>query len=189
MQDYSLERQTPIISDKRKCWKIDHVRSSTKFSLEQLFGSIAGKFDVYAGMISVANSRFNNAMVEFWIDVNTLNTGIKRRDEYLKSSRFFKAASFPHMEFKSTRIRKTGVLDFVVEGDLTIRGITKKIFFEIEYAVPIHRYWGTQKVGFNVKGLINRYEFGMKSSRPIEAGGIYIDKWIKIDWDLVFVQS
>ena len=189
MQEITVIHERAAEAKKRLCWRVDHVHSSNRFSLDQLFGKISGQFNVYAGLITARDEKFANPYVEFWIDVNSIHTESNKKAEFLKSSRFFKSESYPHIEFKSTKIRKLGFLDYIMEGDLTMRGITKKVYLEIECATPLHRFWGTKKIGFKVKGEINRIDFGIKSIRPIEAGGLYIDKWIKLEFDLVFIKS
>ncbi|PWU02721.1 MAG: hypothetical protein C5B52_04695 [Bacteroidetes bacterium] len=189
MQEITLIHETKQAVRKRLCWRVDHVHSSNQFHMEQLFGKVGGQFNLYAGLITARDERFSNAHVEFWIDAKNIYAENKKREEFLKSHKVFKAESYPHIEFRSTRIRKLGMIDYIMEGDLTIRGITKKVYFEIECGAPLHNHWGTKRVGFKVRGEINRMDFGMKSIRPLESGGIYIDKWIKFDFDLVFVKA
>ena len=106
-------------------WNVDASHSNVKFSVSHLVVSeVEGSFRVFDGTIDAPSDDFNNATINFTVDVASINTDNEKRDEHLKSDDFFNAAKYPKMTFKSTSFKKGKGNNYVLEGNLTIRDVT-----------------------------------------------------------------
>lgn len=166
-------------------WKIDNSHSKLGFSVTHLMVSeTEGKFKIYEGTVSSKSELdFTDAKIDFSVDVNSINTEDEKRDGHLKSPDFFDAANHPKMTFKATSMKPTKVkTTYVLEGDLTIKGVTKKVkLTAIGTSKTVKDPWGNIKYAFKVLGKINRKDFGLNWNAAIENGGVVVGEEVKID--------
>lgn len=168
-------------------WKVDNSHSNVKFTVTHLVVSeVDGAFKVYSGAINSPKADFSDATITFSVDVNSVNTDNDARDKHLKSDDFFNAEKFPQMAFKSTSFKKVGDKKYVLEGDLTIRDITKKVKFDVTYGGTVKDPWGNTKAGFKAKGTINRFDYNLKWNTLTEAGGAVVGKDVDVTLNLEF---
>jgi polyisoprenoid-binding protein YceI len=160
-------------------WELDPVHSHIGFIARHLMVSkVRGQFTTFhAEIITAPNPLESSATAT--IDLSSVTTGNETRDNDLRSSNFFDAATHPEMTFRSTGIRRDGD-DFIVDGDLTIRGVTKPVSltFEVNGFGP-DPYGGT-RAGFSARGEINRSDFGVSFNAPVP-GGVMISEKIQIE--------
>lgn len=166
-------------------WKIDNSHSKVGFSVVHLMVSeTEGKFKIYEGNVeSKSEADFSDAKIDFSIDVNSINTDDEKRDGHLKSPDFFDAANHPKMTFKATSMKPTKFkTTYELTGDLTIRGVTKKVTLTAVGATKaVKDPWGNTKYAFKLMGKINRKDFGLNWNAAIEAGGVVVSEEVKID--------
>ena len=162
-------------------WTIDTAHSEIGFKVRHLVIShVSGKFQNFeAGVLSNGDS-FANGSVEFSADVNSITTGNEQRDGHLKSDDFFNAAQFPKLTFRSTVITSTAS-GYRMDGDLTIRDITKPISLNIEFGGIVTDPWGNVKAGFEATGKINRKDFNLKWDAFTEAGGAVVSDEVTLN--------
>jgi len=171
-------------------WKVDVSHSKLGFSVTHMMVSeTEGKFKIYEGKVSSkSDSDFTNATLDFSADVNSINTEDQKRDGHLKSPDFFDAEKFPKITFKSTGMKlntKKGKTTYDVEGDLTMKGVTKKVkLTAIGAAQPVKDPYGNIKTGFKVKGAINRKDFGLGWNAVLEAGGVAVSEEVILDLNI-----
>ncbi len=173
-----------------KQWKVDNVHSSVKFSVSHLvISEVDGNFKVYEGNITAAKPDFTDAVIDFTIDVNSINTDNTMRDDHLKSDDFFNAPKFPKITFKSTSFKKKSGNQYELTGNLTIRDVTKKVVFGVKYGGTGKDAYGNTKAGFKLTGKINRFDFGLKWNALTEAGGATVGKEVTLNSNLEFALS
>ncbi len=171
-------------------YKIDVDHSDIMFKVKHLMISTAtGYFKKFDATVETEGDEFTNAKVYFEADVNSIDTKNADRDTHLKSDDFFNAEKFPKMTFKSTSIEKDGEGEYILKGDLTIRDITKPVTLEVDYNGSAKDPYGNERAGFEVKGKINRKEFGLKWSAVTEAGGLVVDDIVKLQMNLEFIKQ
>jgi len=171
-------------------WTVDNVHSTVKFAVSHLvISEVEGNFKLYSGLVQSTTSDFSNATVEFEVDVNSINTENEMRDKHLKSDDFFNAEKFPKMTFKSTSWKKVGEQNYILEGDLTIRDVTKRVAFNATYGGTIKDPWGNTKAGFKATSTINRFDYGLKWNTLTEAGGATVGKDVSITINLELTQK
>lgn len=171
-------------------WNADPMHSSVKFTVSHLVVSeVEGRFKVYNGTIDAPTEDFNNAVVNFNVDVNSINTDQEDRDKHLKSDDFFNAEKYPKMTFVSTSFKKTKGKDYVLEGNLTIRDVTKKVKFAVTYGGTMKDPYNNIKSGFKATGKISRKEFGLKWNAMTETGGVVVGDDVNMIINLEFAKQ
>jgi len=171
-------------------WKVDASHSKLGFSVTHMMVTeTEGKFKVYEGSVqSKSETDFNDAKIEFTADVNSINTEDEKRDGHLKSADFFDAEKFPKITFKATSMKlnpKKGKTVYDMEGELTMKGVTKKVnLTAIAASKTAKDPWGNTKFGFKVNGKLNRTDFGLTWNKALEAGGVLVAEEVSIDLNI-----
>ena len=151
-------------------YEIDGGHSSILFSIRHLgVGQVYGRFNEFTGNVSLDTAKLESSKVEMEIDVGTIDTGIDKRDNHLKSPDFFDAKQFPKATFKSTGVRKKDETHVTVTGDLSMHGVTKPVTFDLEMFGPKSTDRG-ERVGFHGQTTIKRSDFGIKFMLPDALG-------------------
>jgi len=118
-------------------YKFDQSRSTIGFTVHQFLGITHGKFAKFDGKIEIDREHPEKSSVVARIDIRSIDTGIVKRDNHLRSAEFFNVAKFPEMTFKSGRVRQTGQQSGDIFGDLTMHGVTKPITLHVKLVSPI----------------------------------------------------
>ncbi len=163
-------------------WSIDPTHSEVQFKVKHLvISTVTGAFKKFEGSAETIGDDFHNAKIDFSLDVNSIDTNQEQRDGHLKSPDFFDAAEFPHITFKSTSFIKDGEEDYTLNGDLTIKGVTKPVSLAVEHGGIATDFYGNTKAGFDISGKINRKDFGLTWDGITEAGAIVVSEDIKLN--------
>jgi polyisoprenoid-binding protein YceI len=166
-------------------WKIDTSHSAAQFSVKHMMVStVRGAFGTMTGSVVYDEANPTATKVEAVVDVNTVNTRNERRDKHLRSADFFDVEKFPQMTFRSSSVRPVSPGKMQLIGDLTIRGTTKQVAFDVEGpTAPINTGRGF-KMGAVATTVINRKDFGMTWNRAIEAGGVTVGDEVTLTIDI-----
>ncbi len=170
-------------------WQIDSAHSSIQFTVRHMMISkVRGVFESFSGTIDFDEENPSNSTVDVEIDATSINTREEQRDGHLRSPDFLNVAEYPHLTFKSTRVVPDGADEGKLYGDLTIRGVTKEVALDVEYAGKAKSPWGTMSAGFSGSTTINRTDWGLTWNQALETGGILVGDKIKIDIELELIQ-
>ncbi|SJM67495.1 YceI family protein [Gulosibacter sp. 10] len=173
---------TAIDGLKPGTWTIDPTHTEVGFVVRHMaISKVRGKFERFEGTITVGE-RLEDSAVEAAVEVASVNTNQEQRDEHLRTSDFFAAPEHPQMTFVSKSIRVEGE-EIRVLGDLTLRGVTKEVEFEVEFGGVTVDGFGNTKAGFEAEAKINRKEFGVSWNAPTEAGGLTLGDEVRITID------
>jgi polyisoprenoid-binding protein YceI len=154
---------------------LDPAHTRVGFEVTHLVVStVTGQFDKYDATLDL-NADPAKSKISATIDVASINTGVERRDNHLRSADFFDAAKFPTITFKSSKVSLDGN-KLSVAGDLTIHGITKPVTLEGKYRGSVDDGYGHEKVGATLSTTISRKEFGVLWNKMIEAGPVVSDE-------------
>lgn len=164
-------------------WHLDPSHSEVQFSVRHMMISkVRGTFGVKSATIYAPENPLD-ARVEASVDVASIDTKDEGRDQHLRSADFFDVENHPTMQFRSTGVRiQNG--DMLVDGDLTIRGVTKPATFTLEFGGFGTDPWGNYKAGATAKSVINREDFGLTWNAALETGGVLVGKDVTIELDL-----
>jgi polyisoprenoid-binding protein YceI len=141
-----------------------------------------GHFTSFSGTITVPEDRLAST-VEASVDVASVTTDDANRDGHLKSADFFDVENFPTWTLRSTGIKPDGG-DYVLLADLTIRGTTRPVEFELEFEGVTKDPWGNTKAGFTAKTEINRKDFGLEWNVALETGGVLVGDKVKVELEI-----
>ena len=181
----------PVLAMAQVKWGLDKSHSSVKFSVEHLvISEVEGNFKMFDGNLeSKTANDFTDAKVNFTVDVNSINTDDEKRDGHLKSDDFFNAEKYPKMSFAGTSFKKLKGNMYTLEGNLTIRDVTKPVKFSVVHGGVVKDPWGNIKAGFKASGKINRKEFGLKWGAVTEAGGAVVGDEVNMIINVEFAQA
>lgn len=162
-------------------WVVDPLHSEVQFKVKHLvISTVTGTFRNFEGGATTVQDDFNNAEIHFSLDVDSVDTNQEMRDTHLKSAEFFDVDTHPKIAFKSTSFEKVDDDEYVLTGDLTMKGITKPVTLKAEYGGTAKDAYGNQKLGFEVTGKVNRKEFGLTYNALTETGGLALGEDIKL---------
>ena len=179
--------ETTSVTTKTK-WAIDHAHSEIGFRVKHLMiANVRGSFKEFDASIYTSGEDFMTAEVDFWVNPASINTGDEKRDEHLRSADFFEVDHFKEITFLANTYEKTPKGgNYALYGDLTIKGITKKIKLNVAYGGLMKDPWGNNKAVFSVSGKINRKDWNLNWNAALEAGGVLVseDVWLNCELQL-----
>ena len=179
----------PLLFGQKSGWTLDKAHSSVSFSIRHLvISEVTGKFRDFDITLNSSKDDFSDASVDATIKVASINTENERRDAHLKTDDFFNAEKFPEIKFKSAAFEKVEGDKYKITGDLTIRDITKKVTFDAVYNGSIKGMRGTTIASWKATLTINRFDYGLKWNRTIEAGGLIAGDMVNITLSLELVR-
>jgi polyisoprenoid-binding protein YceI len=146
-------------------YKFDSARSSIGFSVHQFLGTTHGKFTKFEGKIDIDREHPENSSVTARIDVRSINTGIEKRDNHLRSAEFFAVEKYPEMTFKSRSVKQTGAQAGDILGDLTMHGVTKPITLHVKLLTSPN---DTNQTRWSVTTELKRREFNLMFAQTAE---------------------
>jgi polyisoprenoid-binding protein YceI len=169
-------------------WNIDPAHSVVEFKVKHMMiSNVKGSFAKVTGKLTLNEADLSQSKVEAMIDVNSISTQDAQRDGHLKSADFFDAEQFPTMKFISTKVAPAKQ---TVEGDLTIKGVTKRVVFEVDGpTAPAKDPWGNTRVAASATTKISRKEFGLTWNAALETGGVLVGDEVTITLDVQFVKA
>lgn len=171
-------------------WTIDRDHSEISFKVKHLvISTVTGKFKSFDAAIETDNDDFEDAKISFEADINSIDTGNEDRDTHLKSDDFFNADEHPKLTFESKSFNKTGIGEYKLKGDLTIRGNSKPIELDVEYGGTVRDPYGNTKAGFEINGKLNRKEYGLTWNAVTEAGSIVVSDEVKLNLNVQFTLN
>lgn len=171
-------------------WTVDPVHSSVKFNIENMvISEVDGKFNTYNGTIVSSKPDLTDAVINFTIDVKSIDTDNEMRDKHLLEPDFFDAAKYPQITFKSTSFKKISGNKYILNGNITMHGVTKPAKFNVTYGGTAKDGYGNLKAGFKAIGTLNRFDYGLKYNDLTEAGGAMLGKDVEIELRLQFAKA
>lgn len=170
-------------------WAIDPSHSEVHFKIKHLMiSTVTGTIGSFEGTAETIDNDFGNAQISFSADSNSISTGDANRDGHLNSADFFESEAHPKITFTSTKMEKNGEGTYTMHGDLNIKGISKNIALNVEFAGIATDPWGNKKAGFTITGLVNRKDWGLNWNAALEAGGFLLADDVKILCEVQLAQ-
>ena len=162
-------------------YAIDVSHTSVGFVARHLMVSkTRGQLPVLSGTITIGDDPTDSS-VEVSIDASGVETGDEKRDGHLKSADFFDVEQHPTIVYRSTRVTPTSSGHYDVEGDLTVRGVTRPVQLQVTFEGAVTDPWGNVRSGFAASAEIDREEFGLTWNQVLEGGGVLVGKKITIE--------
>ncbi|MFM8310776.1 MAG: YceI family protein [Ilumatobacteraceae bacterium] len=169
-------------------WNVDPTHSSLEFTVRHLMISkVTGRFTDFAGTVTVAGDPLQSS-VEATVQTASVTTHDDGRDGHLRSGDFFAVDEHPQMRLVSTGIDRDGD-DYVLHTQLTIRGITKPVDWELEFEGVATDPWGAVRAGFSAEAEVSRKEWGLEWNAALEAGGVVVCDKVKLSLAIEAVRA
>jgi polyisoprenoid-binding protein YceI len=165
-------------------WDIDRDHSNVEFVARHLLSKVRGRFNEFEGAITVGEDPAESS-VEVTIDAASIDTHQPDRDAHLRSGDFLDVEEYPTLHFVSTAVRPSGEDGhFEVDGDLTIRDVTKPVTLDVEFLGWSDDPWSGERAGFSASTEIDRDEFGANYNVVLETGGLLVGKKVRIELEV-----
>ena len=162
-------------------WSYDPSHTEISFKAKHLMiVNVKGIFKQFDMEVVTNGDDFTDAQINFSMKTASIETGDANRDGHLKSADFFDAENYPEATFKSISLKSHKGGDYLLTGDLTIRGVTKTIKLDVEFGGITKDPWGNTKAGFTLTGTVNRKDFGLLWNVALETGGVLVGDEVKI---------
>jgi len=169
-------------------WVLDPTHSEITFKVKHLMiSNVKGEFRNFEA--SILGEDFNTAPIVAYIKADSIFTNNEDRDNHLKSADFFESEKYPELIFKSLSFEKTDDDEYELTGNLSIKGVTKKVKLQVEYGGQMTDPYGNEKIGFSFSAKINRKDFGLNWNAALESGGVLVSDEVKIAGEVQFVKT
>ncbi|MBI5304658.1 MAG: YceI family protein [Chloroflexi bacterium] len=170
-------------------WQVDYAHSQIEATVRHMMiSNVRGRFEKFTVNAQIDDNHPERSQIEVAIDAASVNTKNEQRDGHLKSPDFLDVENFPTITFKSTRTQKSDDANGKLYGDLTIKGITKPVVLNVEYAGQSKSPWGTINAGFTASAKLNRKDWGLNWNAALETGGWLVGDEVKIDIEVEFTK-
>ncbi len=171
-------------------WNIDSTHSEVQFKVKHMMiSTVTGQFNKFNGTVATEENDFSTAKIDFTADVSSISTNNEQRDGHLKSGDFFDAENHPQISFKGNGMTKISDEEYQLNGELTMRGVTKPVSLKAEFGGIATDPWGMVRAGFTLEGKINRKDFGVSFSAITEAGHLLVSDEIRLNINAEFVKQ
>jgi polyisoprenoid-binding protein YceI len=179
-------RQVPEVGT----WAVDPSHASFEFVARHLMAKVRGRFPDVSGEAHITEVPEESSL-EIEIDASTIDTRDADRDAHLRSSDFFRVEDHPTISFRSTAVRRgEGESKWKVDGDLTIRWVTRPVTIDVEFLGGAIDPWGNQRIGFSgVVPEVNREDWGLKWNAALETGGFLLSKSVHLEIEAELIRK
>jgi polyisoprenoid-binding protein YceI len=165
-------------------WIIDPTHSQAEFSVRHMFTKVRGHMVVTSGVVDATESDPLKTVIVARLDPSTINTGVKVRDDHLRSADFFDVEQYPEIVFQSTEIRQTAQDRFAVDGVLSMHGIDKWVTLDARVAGDAIDPFGNRRGGVSAHTTLNRKDFGLRWNQTLESGGLLVGDEVDISLEV-----
>jgi len=172
-------------------WTIDPDHTTAQFKVRHLMiSNVKGVFEKVSGTLNLDDKDITRSKVDVSIDVASINTNIKKRDDHLRSPEFFDAVKFPSMTFASTKVEKASKDKLKVTGNLTIKGVSKVVVLTVDGPTgEVKDPWGNSRRGASAATTINRKDFGVNWNKTMDNGGTLVGEEVATQLEVEFVKK
>jgi polyisoprenoid-binding protein YceI len=167
-------------------WQIDPAHTGVEFAVKHMMvATVRGRFTEVSGTVTEGEE----VTVDVTIPTASITTGVDQRDTHLRSADFFDTGRYPEMRFTGKLVKGSITEGGRLEGELTIRGVTKPVTLEVEAHGEGKDPWGNLKRGYTATGRLNRTDFGLTWNQALETGGVLVSDTVRLTLDVQLQQA
>ncbi len=172
-------------------WIIDPAHSHIEFKIKHLMiSTVKGQFRDFDASIYTTGDDFMTAEIDCWIDAASVDSGNEERDKHVRSADFFDVEHHPQIAFQADSVENVdNDGSYELWGNLTIKGITKKIKLDVEFGGVIKDLWGNEKAIFSINGKINRKDWDLNWNAALEAGGLLVSDELRVSAEIQLMRA
>lgn len=172
-------------TEEKTHWVIDPAHTKIGFKVKHLMiSNVQGSFKEFEGQITTEENNFTTGSISVSINAASIDTETPDRDTHLRSADFLDVIKYPKILFESTGVKDLGDDMWELTGNLTIKGISRKVVLSVEYGGLMTDPWGNMKAGFSLTGKVNRKDWGLTWNAKLETGGVLVGDEIRIQSDI-----
>ena len=166
-------------------YTIDPAHTEIGFVARHLIGTkVRGRFTKFEGTLVIADPP-EQSSVEVEVEATSIETGVQMRDDHLRTNDFLDAPTYPKLTLKSTSLTKVTDTEWKLATELTIRGVTKPVVFDLEYhGTGPGMQPGSEVIAFSATAEIDRRDFGVSFSGVLEGGAIVVGNKVRIELEV-----
>ncbi len=181
---------TPTLATLTGNYVVDPAHSRIGFvARHAMVIKVRGQFNEFDGQAFLDFENPANSRAEVTIEVASIDTRNAQRDGHLRTNEFFDAPNFPHITFRSAAVEQVDDTTFRLTGDLTIKGVTKPVTVDFEFAGTAKDPFGTTRVGLEGSTTINRSDYGVNFNAALETGGVLVSEKITLEFEISAVKA
>jgi polyisoprenoid-binding protein YceI len=170
-------------------YDVDVAHSRLGFAAKHaMVTTVRGAFLDFTAELHVDEADVTKSTAKVEIKTASIDTGNQMRDDHVRNSDFLDVENYPTITFVSTGAKQTGDDTYQVDGDLTIKGVTKPVSVNLELTGAADDPWGNFRLGFEGKTEINRSDFGVSFNAPLGTGGVVVSEKVKLEFDIAAVR-
>ncbi len=170
-------------------YKVDPDHSSVSFKVRHLISNTTGVFKKFEGTIEFEPGKPETWSAQGTIDVDSIDTGVEKRDAHLKNKDFFEVEAYPKIAFKTTKVLESTTDTAKVEGLMTMHGVEKPIVLDVKMLGTMKDPWGNTRAAFTVTTTINRKDFGIVYNQAMETGGVMLGEEVPVTLEIEAIQQ
>lgn len=172
-------------------WKIDPDHSAARFTIKHMtVSNVHGSFGDVTGEAVFDTEDLKKFALDITVGIDSIDTGVQKRDDHLRSADFFEVARYPVMHFVATKVVNAGEESYLVTGNLTMHGITKEVSVTLNGPTPeVKDPWGNIRKGAEITTQLNRKDFGLVYNKVLDNGGLLIGDIANVSVELEFIKK
>jgi polyisoprenoid-binding protein YceI len=172
-------------------WAIDPAHSEIAFKVKHLMiTNVKGVFKDFSASVTTTDNNYVTSEIDFTLHPSSVDTGAPDRDNHLRSADFFDVDKYDRISFTGTKVENADENgNYMLNGDLTIKDVTKPVRLNVEFAGVMKDPWGNEKAGYTLSGKINRKDWGLNWNAALEAGGVLLSEDVTISCDVQLVKQ
>jgi polyisoprenoid-binding protein YceI len=171
-------------------WVMDPAHTEVTFKVRHMMiTNVTGTFENSTGTMHADSPDFSDAEINFEAEVASVNTRNSQRDEHLRTNDFFDAVTYPKLTFHSSKMEKVGDKDYVLHGEIMIRGVKKQITLQVAYKGLVVDLWGLTRAGFEMSGSVMRADFGLQWNASTDDGSIVLSDEVKLLMNVQMIKQ
>lgn len=170
-------------------YSIDKAHSEATFQVRHLLTKVRGRFSDFAGTIEYDEQQPENCSANVTIQAASIDTNERDREAHLRSADFFDVEKYPTLTFRSGTITRKGAAGFDLAGELTIRGVTRQVTFDVNFLGKAKDPWGNERIAFDAEATINRKDYGLNWNAALETGGFLVGDEVTISLSVQAVPT
>ena len=154
-----------------------------------MVAKVRGSFNEFTGAGTFDAENPANSTLSLTIQAASIDTRNADRDAHLRSNDFFAMDQYPEITFTSTSVEVVDDQQYRVNGDLTIKGVTRPVAIDLELAGSAIDPYGNLRIGLEGTTTINRKDFGITWNAPLEAGGVLVGEKVVLEVEASAVKA
>lgn len=171
-------------------YAIDAAHSRLGFvARHAMITKVRGQFNEFEGHAHIDFDDLAACSAHVTIQTASVDTGNEQRDGHLRTNDFFDAPHYPEITYVTTGVSRKGQEHYQLDGDLTIKGVTKPVSIDVEYTGSAKDPFGNTRVGFEGTGLLNRRDWGVEWNAPLETGGVLVSDKVRLEIEVSAIKT